>query len=195
MRILYLLLITLLFSGCSVKTLPPIKKYTIDENIITPPLHIKNCKSIKINFPKSSDEIFSKSIIYQKGFEKNSYYFSKWYETPNDMLYRLVLSSMQDNKTCKMVFPEDFNFNTQYQLEINILDFIQKFSKHTSYVKIRVLLYLKDKKNHLITQKLLNEKIKCKTNNALGAVKAFNKASKKFIQDLLLWLQDTLGSS
>jgi len=189
MKILYWIFIMLILGGCSTKTLPPIKKYTIDENLVKSTLHIKNCKSIKINFPKSSDEIFSKNIIYQKGLEKNSYYFSKWYETPNEMLYNSVLSLLQTNRVCKMVLPEDFSGNSEFILDMNILEFMQKFSYDKSYVNIKVLFYIKDKNDNIISQKLFNKIVKCSSNDAVGAVKAFNKASKQLMQDFTAWLK------
>ena len=189
MKILYWIFIMLILGGCSTKTLPPIKKYTIDENLVKSTLHIKNCKSIKVNFPKSSDEIFSKNIIYQKGLEKNSYYFSKWYETPNEMLYNSVLSLLQINRVCKMVLPEDFSGNSEFILDMNILEFMQKFSYDKSYVNIKVLFYIKDKNDNIISQKLFNKIVKCSSNDAVGAVKAFNKASKQLMQDFTAWLK------
>ena len=189
MKISYLFLIVLLFSGCTTKTLPPVKKYTIDEDIKHIALHIENCKSLKVEFPKSSDEIFSKNIIYQKGLEKNSYYFSKWYETPNEMLYNSVLSLLQTNRVCKMVLPEDFNGNFEFVLSMNILEFMQKFSYDKSYVSVKVLFYIKDKNNTVISQKLFNETAKCRSNDAAGAVKAFNTASKQLMQDFAIWLK------
>ncbi len=191
MKISYLFLIILLFGGCATKTLPPIKKYTIDENIKKVNLHISNCKSIKVEFPKSNDEIFSKNIIYQKGLEKNSYYFSKWYETPNDMLYKYILSLLQKNRICKTILPEDFNGNTKFILSMDILDFVQKFYSDKSYVEVRVLFYIKDKNDNIISQKLFNETAKCSSNNAIGAVKAFNEALKKLMQDFTIWLDET----
>ena len=191
MRIFYLFLIFLLLGGCATKTLPPIKKYTIDENIKKITLHIKNCKSLKVEFPKSSDEIFSKNIIYKIGLEKNSYYFSKWYETPNEMIYKSVLFFLQNSKACKSVFPDDFDGNVDYTLNINIMEFIQKFIFDKSYVQIKVLFFIKNK-NRIIAQKLFNVIEQCKSNDAVGGVEAFDKASKKLIKRVALWLESVL---
>lgn len=194
MKISYLFLIILLFGGCATKTLPPIKKYTIDENIKNITFHVKKCKSLKVEFPKSSDEIFSKNIIYQKGLEKNSYYFSKWYETPNEMLYKSILSILQNNRICKMVLSEDFSGNAEYILNMDILEFMQKFAFNKSDVQIKVLFYLKHK-NYLIAQKLFSITVQCKSNNAIGAVKAFNEASKKLLIKFSVWLEKVLKKS
>ena len=192
MKLTYLLLIALLFGGCATKTLPPIKKYTIDENLKKITLHAANCKSIKVEFPKSSDEIFSKDIIYKKGFEKNSYYFSKWYETPNEMLYNSILSLLQTSSICKTVLPEDFDGKSEFSLSMDILDFAQKFSGNKSHVQVRVLFYIKDKNGNITGQKLFNETVKCSSNDAVGAVKAFSKASKQLMQDFAIWLEQVL---
>ncbi len=193
MKLSLFLLIALLFGGCTTKRLPPITKYTIVENSKKIDLQRKlNCKSIKVEFPKSSDEIFSKNIIYQKGLQKNSYYFSKWYETPNYMLYSSILSLLQRDKVCKKVLPEDFNGDTEYVLSINILDFVQKFSNEKSYAKIGVVFYISDKSGNIIAQKLFNESVKCSSNDAIGAVKAFNKTTDKLMQEFIVWLERVL---
>ena len=192
MKISYLFLIVLLFSGCTTKTLPPVKKYTIDEDIKHITLHTENCKSLKVEFPKSSDEIFSKNIIYKKGFEKNSYYFSKWYETPNEMLYNSILSLLQTSRVCKTVLPEDFDGKSEFSLSMDILEFAQKFSDNKSYVQVRVLFYIKDKNGNIAGQKLFNETVKCSSNDAVGAVKAFSKALKQLMQDFAIWLEQVL---
>ncbi len=192
MKLTYLLLIVLLFGGCATKTLPPIKKYTIDENFKKITLHVTNCKSIKVEFPKSSDEIFSKNIIYKKGIEKNSYYFSKWYETPNEMLYNSILSLLQTNSICKMVLPEDFDGKSEFSLSMDILEFAQKFSDGKSYVQIRVLFYIRDKNGNITSQRFFNKTVKCRSNDAVGAVKAFNKALKQLMQDFTIWLEQVL---
>ena len=189
MKISYLFLIVLLFGGCTTKTLPPVKKYTINEDIKYTALHPANCKSLKVEFPKSSDEIFSKNIIYKKGLEKNSYYFSKWYETPNEMLYKSVLSILQNSKVCEMVLPEDFDGIANLTISMDILDFTQNFSYDKSYVSIKVLFYIKDKNGSIIAQKFLNENAECSSNDAVGAVKAFNAASKQLMQDFAIWLK------
>ncbi len=192
MKISYLFLTILLFGGCATKTLPPVKKYTIDENIKKITVHIKNCNSLKVEFPKSSDEVFSKNIIYKKGLEKNSYYFSKWYETPNEMIYKTVLFLLQNNRVCNAVLPEDFDGKSEFSLSMDILDFVQKFSGNKSHVQVRVLFYIKDKNRNITGQKLFNETVKCSSNDAVGAVKAFNKASKQLMQDFAIWLEQVL---
>jgi ABC-type uncharacterized transport system auxiliary subunit len=195
-RILLFLTTIILFAGCSTKSLPPITKYTIDESIDVDilPVKVGNCKSIKIGFPQSSDEIFSKNIIYQKGLQKNGYYFSKWFETPNEMLYKLVLSSLQKSKICKMILPEEMDTFAQYSLGINILDFSQIFTKNGSHAMVKVLFYIKDKKGNIKAQKLFDEVAKCKSDDAKGAVDALNKASKKLDLELVKWLANAIGN-
>ncbi len=191
-KILLIFLIIVLLAGCNTKTLPPIKKYTIDDkiDIAIATDKIPECKNIKISFPQSSNEIFSKNIIYQKGLQKNSYYFSKWYETPNEMLYKLVLFSLQKKEICKMILPEDISISTQYDLNSNILDFSQKFINKQSYGEVKILFYVKNSKGDLIAQKLFDEIVKCKSKDAKGGVGALNKASKKITLSLIGWLEN-----
>ncbi len=194
-RDILLILVILFFSGCATKNLPPMTKYNIDESIKTKPLvkYVKQCKNIKIAFPDSSSEIYSKNIIYKKGLKKDSYYFNKWFSTPNDMLYRLFFSTIQSLKICKNIYLEDFDTPYEYLLKSNILEFSQKFLDKESFVEIKIVFYVKNKQGDLIAEKFFDETIKCKSNNAIGAVEAFNKASKKIAQKLVLWLTKILS--
>lgn len=196
-HIKYFLFLTaiILFAGCATKSLPPIEKYTIDESfdVGVSTAYVTNCKSIKIDFPQSSNEIFSKNIIYQKGLQKNGYYFSKWFETPNVMLYKLILSSLQKRKVCKMILPEEIDISAQYSLGSTILDFSQNFTKNGSYARAKVLFYIKDNKGDIKAQRLFNKVVKCKSNDAKGAVDALNTASKNMALALVEWLESTIN--
>ncbi len=186
-KIIYMCVI-LFLSGCATKILPPIKKYTIDNTISINKMKTKNCQSIIIKFPQSNNEFFSKNIIYEKGLEKNAYCFSKWYETPNQMLYELLLSSLQKSQICKFVYPQEIATQTNYTLGSEILDFSQKFIKSKSYARVKILFYLKDKNGKTRDQKIFQEIVKCKTNNAIGGVEALNEATKKLVIKFLIWI-------
>ncbi len=192
-KIIYICII-LFLSGCSTKILPPIKKYAIDNavSINKDIMKSKNCQSIIIKFPQSSNEIFSKNIIYEKGLEKNAYCFSKWYETPNQMLYKLILLSLQKNQICRFVYPQGITTQVNYILGSEILDFSQKFIKSKSYAKVEILFYLKDKNGRIRNQKIFQEIVKCKTNNAIGGVEALNEATKKLVTKFLKWINESV---
>ncbi len=195
-KIIYNICMILFLSGCATRTLPPIKKYTINNEISINKniMKSKKCQSITIKFPQSSNEIFSKNIIYEKGLEKNAYCFSKWYETPNQMLYELLLSSLQKSQICKIVYPQEIATQMNYILGSEILDFSQKFIKSKSYAKIKILFYLKDKNGKIINQKIFQETVKCKTNNAIGGVEALNEATKKLVIKFLKWINESINN-
>ncbi len=192
-KIIYICII-LLLSGCAIRNLPPIKKYTIDNTVSINKdiMKTKNCQSIIIKFPQSSNEFFSKNIIYEKGLEKNAYCFSKWYETPNQMLYKIILLSLQKNQICRFVYPQGVSTQANYILGSEILDFSQNFIKSKSYAKVKILFYLKDKNGKVKNQKIFQEIVKCKTNNAIGGVEALNEAIEKLVTKFLKWINESI---
>ncbi len=190
----YLFAIFLLFlTGCSNKVLPPLKKYTI-----TPTLEVRkdfkgnDCKSLKITLPQSSNEIMTKNIIYIKGFEKNSYYLSKWYETPNQMLAKLFYNVLKQKQICQNIIYYNESFNSKYILKSDIIDFYQIVKEKKSFVKISVIFYLIDDNGQLLAQKEFTVTSPTYRTNAFSAVQAFNKASMKLSRDLVNWLAKTL---
>ena len=193
MKNYFLVAILLFLTGCSNKVLPPVKKYTI-----TPTFEVQkhvadnNCKSLKVTFPQSSNEIMTKNIIYIKGFEKNSYYLSKWYETPSQMLSKLFYNVLKQRQICQNVIYYDENINSKYILKSDIIDFYQIIHGKKSFVKISVIFYLTNDNGQLLAQKAFTVTSPVYKTNAFYAVKAFNKASLKLSRDLVGWLDNII---
>jgi len=181
-------------SGCSIKSLPPTKSYTINTQIHIKSIAINHqkCKSIKINFPDSSNFIMSTNMIYVKGLQKNSYYFSKWYETPNQMLNDLFYTGLSQSKICKNIYSFGLMIPSDLVLKSQILDFSQKFIGNHSFSEVKIIFFLVNKDNLLIAQKEFDTKVICDTNNAQGGVKALSKASKQITSKMINWLYKIL---
>ncbi len=183
-----LLLFLIVFSGCSIKTLPPVKKYSIEKNINIKKFKNDKCNTINIAFMQSSDILMSKNMIYSKGLEKNSYYFSEWFQVPSVMLTNLIYQTMKDSDICKDVYYQMPSFQTDYTLHSKLLEFDQRFDDTKSYGIVDVLFYITDKKNHIIAQKEFSVVSKATSNNAIGGVKAINKASNILIKKVICWI-------
>jgi len=128
-------------------------------------------------------------MIYVKGLQKNSYYFSKWYETPNQMLNDLFYTGLSQSKICKNIYSFGLMIPSDLVLKSQILDFSQKFIGNHSFSEVKIIFFLVNKNNLLIAQKEFDTKVTCDTNNA---VKALSKASKQITSKMINWLYKIL---
>ena len=189
-----LVAVLLLMSGCAVKTLPPVKRYSIEQTVrLDKTYSVKDCDSFGVEFPQSDGEIMSKNMIYVRGFEKNRYYFSKWFETPNTMISRLLYSALNSSKICKNIYYTTDNSDVDYVLHSKILEFDQVFDQNRSYGVVNMVFYITNKSGAIVSQKDFYNKTASLSNDAKGGVVSLNESSQKVIKKAIEWIYKTLS--
>ncbi|NPA73451.1 MAG: hypothetical protein GXO12_01950 [Epsilonproteobacteria bacterium] len=193
-KISILTVILFLTVGCAVKPLPPTKRYRIKSDDIKIKSFSKpvGCDSINISFVDSDDKIMSKDIIYVKGLEKNRYYFSKWFETPNLMLTKLLFQSVKKSGICKNVYYMMDDLNPKYTLNSKILEFDQVFDNNSSYAVADILFYIVDGDSNIIAEKEFRVFKKSPSNDAAGGVKSLSSATNDIIEKTLSWMRNSM---
>ncbi len=185
-NIIFILLIIL--EGCAVKPLPATKKYTIGQNIDIEKISTTSkCLNINIAFPQSSAEILSKNIIYVKGLEKNRYYFSRWFESPNLMISKLLYKVFKKVSICKNIYYMMPKESIPFNLESKILEFDQVFEGKSSKGVVDIIFYITDKNGNILSQKEFRVEKNSLSNNAKGGVEALSKATKEIIEKAVVW--------
>ncbi len=182
-----LLSFLIVFSGCAVKTLPPVKKYSIEKDINIKKFKDDKCGSVNISFMQSCDVLMSKNMIYSKGLEKNSYYFSRWFQPPPAMLTNLIYKTIKDSDICKDTYFQMPNIQTNYTLHSKLLEFDQRFYDAKSYGVVDIIFYITDKKGSIVTRKEFSITVKARSNDAMGGVEAINKASNIVSKEVAYW--------
>ncbi len=193
MKKIALTIIILLLGGCATKSLPPIKKYSISKSLKVKKIADKKCKNVNISLFQSSDEILSKKIIYQKGLEKNYYYFSRWFEAPDLMVSKLIYDFFKSSSVCKESYLMMDKLNPQYTLNGKIIEFGQKFDKNGSFGVVDIMCYIENSQNDIVAQKEFISIKKAPGNNAKGGIEAINKASNEVALKILKWFQDSIN--
>ncbi len=190
-RIFILVVVMIFMGGCSLKDISkPIVRYDIDGNI---KFHskTKSDKVLKISRFKTPINLFSKEIWYQrKSLKVNSYLYSGWSQDFSTMIEQQVSDALYKSGLFKSVFSNYSKVRAGFVLEGEVVDALQHVEKDKAYVTFEVRLYFIDyKTSKLIGSKDFSYTQMCKSIDAIGAVKAYNKIMKIFNKEVILWLE------
>jgi len=192
MKQLLFLFISLLFIGCS-QEVPPVKQYRLSVEIPEVPVKSSICKdrSLKILSPSATYEYTTNKFYYVQGLEEATYTQSNWARIPVNDIYYLILNNIRKSAIFNTVENYTSIVKGDLNLEIEIQNFKQYFSKNAdeSYVIVNITLTLINKKHFkVISQQNFYKKVPTPSADAKGGVEAFNKALKELIPEMIDWL-------
>jgi cholesterol transport system auxiliary component len=183
------------FEGCSVKTHPPVNQYTLSSLHVTKKTtHTSSCsdKSIKVLSPFAAYEYTTNDMNFVvDGLEEGKYQQSAWSRTIAESVYDGIIRTIRSNKLFKSVENYTSVARSDYDLEVEISDFKQYFSKdlQSSNVVVAVTFTLVERENYgIVEQKQIYLKIPAKTPDAKGGVEALNEANVKMLEEMFQWL-------
>jgi len=193
MNRLVLFLTPFLFLACTTTT-PTISQYRIDTNATSGSLSQTACKekSLKIAQAFSSDSLMTHKMRYAQGKYKQ-YVFSQaeWAETPNRAITDEILRYIREKNLFKNVQISKSRSRNGFLLETSIEEFMQYFSEDEteSYVKVKInLTFIDIKTSKVLSTKTIFSRVKVESVDALGGVKALNKALKSSLLTTDKWL-------
>jgi len=194
MRNIYILAIFLvLLSGCST-TKPTVIEYKLslkdlDKNSVS-----KGCqdKSLKVSQAFSSSSLMSLNMNYILGGSKiYSYSQAQWNNSPNQEITSQIVQLLREAKLFKTTQSSKSRSVSDYILETTIEDFMQYYDEKitTSYVNVSIHMSLIDvKTNKVVASKRFVKRIKTKSLDAEGGVKALDIALKDILKESLKFL-------
>ncbi len=193
-KILALIFIGLFINGCSIKDVTaPIVKYDI-QSMSNLNKEKQNDKILKISQFKTPDTLLGDEIWYKrKSSQTGAYLYSSWNQNFSSMVEQSVANTLYKSELFKSVFIGYSKVKYDLVLEGDIIKAIQNVNKNYASVAFEMRLYLIDAKN----SKLLGTKDfaytkRCKSVDALGAVKAYNDIFKIFNKEVILWLKKSI---
>lgn len=180
------------FSGCIsiTKELPAFKTYSlnIDKNNF---LINKKNYSISIKEPKALSSINTKHITYLKGNRYESYALSRWSDNPTKMIQKVIVSNLSESNNYKYVVSSKINIQSDYKVVSELDSFRQVFKDNGSFVEFKLRAYIKAKDGKVYHKNFKYVK-QCDQHNAQGAVKSLDHIINIFVNDLNIWILDTL---
>lgn len=145
-----------------------------------------NPVSILVNAPEAVAGYQTEQMLYlQEPYKINAFAHNAWIDPPADMLFPLILQSLQHSGYFYAVASTPSAEQTNYRLDTQLLalqqNFLTKPSSITLSAKV-VLTQLKD--NRVVASRVITKQIPCSLDTPYGGVLAANQASQQFTAEL-----------
>jgi len=194
-RLFFISIVIVFLSACSTIE-PSITEYRIIANNIISKSDLNGCKnkSLKVAQAFSSSSLMSLKMDYVLLNNKTfSYSQARWSDTPNRAISLELLQVIRDSGLFKYTQSAKTRSKSDFILETYIEDFVQYYSNDLSksYVKILISSSLIDlKTNSIISAKTFKTKVESTSADAIGGVKALNKALSDILMQNTDWLSE-----
>lgn len=191
MKYLYVFLILLGFTGCSLKQESSTKYYAVEysKKTATYPQTAKSIAVLKptLNAPYASKEIF----FTRKPFLFEEYAVNKWVELPNLMIQNLLYDAFVASHVYTNVGLDNSKVHYDLALQSNITKLFHAYENNQSFAVVHIQFNIVEN-NKSIHALHIEKKILCEENTPYGFIKATNKAFEEITQELLNSLQKTI---
>lgn len=189
MRVLIVLFLSswiIVISGCSPVKTTINNQYQLSafsaKQVVSKPRDIV----ILITTPEAVAGYQTEQMLYvKKAFQVEPFAKSAWVSPPGDMLYPLIVQSLQKTGYFFAVTSSPYVEEADYRLDTELLNLEQNFLKKPSIIDFSakvVLTHIKD--NRVLASRIINLKIPCPMDNPYGGVIAANRAVLQFTQNV-----------
>ncbi len=172
--------------ACTPVKMPVSKQYELDAfSALTRPY--KHSKiSILVSQPEAMAGNQTEQMHYvQHPYELSSFVHNTWISAPANMLYPLIVQSLQKTGYFHAVASGPYTDRADYRLDAQLITLYQDFTKRPSvvvFVAKIMLTHIED--NRLISSQIITEKVACSSDTPYGGVLAANKATAQFTATL-----------
>ncbi|MDP1603052.1 MAG: ABC-type transport auxiliary lipoprotein family protein [Legionella sp.] len=149
-------------------------------------------QSILITQPEAVAGYQTNEMVYvKKLFELNNFAHSAWVSPPADMLYPLIVQSVQRSGFFYAVASSTHSEQTDYRLDTQLIKLQQNFLTRPSTIDFVVKAVLTNSQdNRVVASRMINQHIRCPLENPYGGVLAANIATRQFTAELSSFIVD-----
>ena len=191
-RIVILILILQVLTGCSLKEAPPLSLYTLIPPKVEPFSHspYRN-KVAKVSFPLSAKQPLTYKMAYTYGMREWGYYQnSQWANNIGKLIEGNLIQILQNSKIYRAAVPFQSSVPENYRLESVVHDFYHYVGSDDSYAVVSIEFSLVDMRSgKLVKNRRFTYREPTPSINAKGYAAAVNHAMKKLSRDILRWLR------
>lgn len=194
MKIIYITLLALLISGCSLKQEGlQFNNYGIDFNLPTT-TYSTQASTIFIKEPNINSSFSSKQIIYSlRPYSFEMYAKNQWIDYPSSMLQQKLHDAIAQSHLYEYTLLKTHKTTPEYTLQTHIGQLFHDFQQENSYAVLNIKFELFDAQG-LKKGWSYQKRVLCETNDAYGFVQAINQAFKEVCEDLTSQLHKTTTS-
>lgn len=172
----------LMLVACSPVKIPVTNQYQLTEysnkQLTKHPRHI----ALWITAPEAAAGYQTEQMLYvNKPFQREAFVKNSWTNPPGDMLYPLMIKSIQRTGFFYAVMSSVYSQGADYRLDTQLLSLEQNFLRKPSVLELSVKVVLtRVIDNKVIASKIISQQIPCLSDTPYGGVVAANKAARQF---------------
>lgn len=180
------LFVQCLLLGCSPIKVPVTNQYKLSAFSTKQLANHYVKKSILVTLPEAVAGYQTEQMLYvKKPFELNPFANNAWVDPPANMLFPLILQSLQRSNYFYAVASSPSSDQTDYRLDTQLIELQQSFLKKPSIINLVVKIVLnKNADNRVIASRLISIETRCPAETPYGGVLAANRAAENFTAEL-----------
>lgn len=138
--------------------------------------------TLLVTTPDAAAKYQTEQMLYiKKPYELEAFAKNAWVSPPADMLYPLILQSLQRTNFFQAVTSNAYTLGADYRLDTQLLALDQNFLKKPSAIEFSVKMVLTHvSDNKVLASRIINLQIPCPNDTPYGGVIAANRATQQF---------------
>lgn len=174
----------ILLAGCSAVTLPVTNEYQLSaysgKQFSARPKNI----SLLVTTPEAVAGYQTDAMLYvKKAFQLEPFAKNSWTSPPADMLYPLLIQSLQRTGYFHAIATSPYSEKADYRLDTQLIELKQNFLKKPSTIDFSAKIVLTHiEENKVLASRIINLNIPCPSDSPYGGVVAANQASYRFTE-------------
>lgn len=179
------LIMGLYFVGCSPIKMPVNNIYSL-ESFGSHRMLERSNHSLLVSPTEAMSGYQTEQMFYvQKPFELTAFAHNAWISSPANMVYPLILESLEKSGYFFAVASGPYVDKSEYRLDTQLIELQQSFLVKPSVIHLVVramITHIAD--NRIVASRVFHEQIRCPMDTPYGGVIAANQASKKLTHAL-----------
>lgn len=169
-------------SACSPVKIPVTNQYQLtaysSKQLSRHPRHI----ALWVTPPEAAAGYQTEQMLYvTKPYQLEPFVKNSWTNPPGDMLYPLMVQSLQRTGFFHAVMSSAYSQGADYRLDTQVLSLEQNFLRKPSVIEFSAKVALtRVADNKVLASRIINQQIPCPTDTPYGGVVAANKAARQF---------------
>ncbi|KTD33858.1 hypothetical protein E3983_03975 [Legionella israelensis] len=169
-----------LLVACSPVKVPVVNQYQLTKYSTRHFMKARKKISILVALPEAVAGYKTEQMLYMiKPFKLSAFAHNAWVSPPADMIYPLILQSLQHSNYFYAVASSPYAEQADYRLDTQLLKLHQNFLQRPSVIELSVKVVLTDITNgQVIASRIINQRVCSPMESPYGGVLAANKATE-----------------
>lgn len=168
--------------GCSPVKTPISNQYQLNSYSVKKFVSKPSSRTLLVTAPEAVAGYQTEQMLYtNKPYQLEAFAKNAWSNPPADMLYPLLVQSIQRTGYFEAVASSPYSAKADYRLDTQLLSLEQNFLKKPSVIQFSAKIVLtRTDDSKVVASRIISEQIPCTADTPYGGVVAANKATQRF---------------